>query len=194
MSTTRRLVAARLLLVAGAAGLTSLHALEPGYPPSTATLSDYALSPHGWVFTASLLCLAAGSALVLRGLWSIWPVRRWLVLVWTLGNVVVALVTTDPVGVAVTTGGRIHAAWASAGIGALLLAETMSAVVDRTVRLRSALAAATGLLGLAAAPLIGFGASERIVVGVHIAWLLSLTFGEVAHRSTARPAGDMFER
>jgi len=194
MSNGRRLVAARVLLVVAALGLTSLHALEPGYPPSTATLSDYALSPHGWVFTASLLCLAAGSALVLLGLWPIWRVRRWLVLVWTLGNVVVAFVTTDPVGVTVTTGGRIHAVWASAGIGALLLAEAISAVTDRTVRVRSALAAATGLLGLAAAPLIGFGASERIVVGVHIAWLLSLTFGEVARGSTARPPGDMFER
>jgi hypothetical protein len=194
MGTGPRLVAARVLLVTGAAGLTSLHALEPGYPPSTATLSDYALSPHGWVFTASLLCLAAGSALVLLGLWPIWRVRRWLVLVWTLGNVVVAVVTTDPVGATVTTGGRVHAAWASAGIGALLLAEAISAVVDRTVRWRSALAAATGLIGLAATPLIGFGAAERIVVGVHIAWLVSLTVGEVADGSTAGRSGDMFER
>ena len=194
MGTGRRLVVARVLLVLAALGLTSLHALEPGYPPSTATLSDYALSPHGWVFTASLLCLGAGSALVLLGVWPIWRVRRWLVLVWTVGNVVVALVTTDPVGVTVTTGGRIHAAWATAGIGALLLAEAISAVVDRTVRIRSALAVTTGVLGLAATPLIGFGAAERIVVGVHISWLLSLTVGDVADRSTAGRPGDMFER
>jgi hypothetical protein len=194
MATGRRLVVARVLLVVAAFGLTSLHALEPGYPPSTATLSDYAISPHGWVFTASLLCLAGGSALVLLGVWPIWRVRRWLLLVWTLGNVVVAVVTTDPVGATVTTGARIHLVWASAGIGALLLAETISALVDRTVRLRSALAAATGLIGLAAAPLIGFGAAERIVVGVHIAWLVSLTFGAVADGSTPGRSGDMFER
>ena len=194
MEPGRRRVAARVLLVVAALGLTSLDALEPGYPPSSATLSDYALSPHGWVFTVSLLCLGAGSALVLLGVWPIWRVRRWLVLVWTVGNVVVALVTTDPVGVTVTTGGRIHAAWATAGIGALLLAEAISAVVDRTVRIRSALAVTTGVLGLAATPLIGFGAAERIVVGVHIAWLLSLTVGDVADRSTAGRPGDMFER
>jgi len=134
MATGRRLVVARVLLVVAALGLTSLHALEPGYPPSTATLSDYALSPHGWVFTASLLCLAGGSALVLLGVWPIWRVRRWLVLVWTLGNVVVAVVTTDPVGATVTTGGRIHLVWASAGIGALLLARAGHACAVRRRR------------------------------------------------------------
>jgi len=185
---------ARVLLVTAAAGLTSLHVLEPGYPPSTATLSEFALSPHGWVFTASLLCLAAGSALVLHAVWPIWRVRRWLVAVWTLGTVVVALVTTDPAGAAVTPGGRVHALCASVGIGALLLAEVVSAVVDPAVRLRSALAAVTAVLGLAAAPLTGFGAGERIVVGVHIAWLLSLTVGAVSGGSTGARSGDMFER
>ena len=188
------MVLARVLLLVAAAGLAVLHVLEPDYPPSTATLSDYALSPHGWVFAAALLSLAAGSALVLRGLWSRWRVRRWLVLVWTLGTVVVALVTTDPAGAAVTPGGLGHGLCASAGIGALILAEAVSAVADRSVRLRSAVAAVVAVLGLAAAPAIGFGAAERIVVGVHIAWLLSLTSGEVVVRSTAARPADMFER
>jgi hypothetical protein len=168
------MVVAGVLLVLALLGLTSLHVLEPSYPPSTATVSEYALSPSGWVFTAALLALAAGSALVVRRVWAVWPVRRWLLLVWAIGSVVVALVTTDPAGVAVTLPGRLHAASASLGIGALIVAEVGGAFSDVGRRAWSAAAAGTALVALALAPLVGFGTSERIVIAVHIGWLLVL--------------------
>lgn len=186
MGEHRLVILARVLLVASALGLASLHWLEPSYDPSQRTLSEYALSASALMFTLALLALAAGSALVLRAVWADWHRRRWLVLVWVVGTVVVAFVPTDPGGGPSTATGLVHGLCATAGIGSLLLAEVASAIGDSRVRVASAAAATIGLVGLAASPIIGFGWAERIVVGVHIAWLLAVSYAEPARSASHR--------
>jgi len=130
-----RVVVSRVLLTASVFGLALLHLLQPSYDPRTRTLSEYALSTSGWVFTLSMLSMASGSALVLSAVWNGWQRRRWLQLVWVAGLVVVAAVPTEPGGAVTTLAGAVHAAAATLAIFALLVAEVATAFTARGNRL-----------------------------------------------------------
>jgi len=151
-----------------------LHLLEPSYDPRTRTLSEYALSPSGWVFTLSMLSMALGSALVLGAVWNGWRRRRWLLVVWVIGLVVVAVVPTDPGGAETTVAGAVHATAASLAILALLIAEGATAFTVPGNRIFAGACALVVVAGLTLSSLYGGGAGERVVVGAHIAWLLSI--------------------
>ncbi|HEY5169050.1 MAG TPA: DUF998 domain-containing protein [Thermoleophilia bacterium] len=151
----------RGLLAASVVGLALLHLLEPSYDARTQTLSEYALSPSAWVFTLSMLSLALGSALVLGAVWSVWLRRRWLLLVWVVGLVIVAFVTTDPAGAVATPTGAVHAAAADLAIFALLIAEVATAFSPRSNRRFAGVCALIVVAGLALSPLLGFGSGER---------------------------------
>lgn len=180
----RYLVAAsRVLLAASVFGLALLHLLEPSYDSRTRTLSEYALSPSGWVFTLSMLSMALGSALVLGVVWSGWRRRRWLLLLWVAGLVVVAAVPTDPSG-ATTVAGTVHATAAALAILALLIAEGATALTARSNRVFAGACALVVVAGLILASLYGGGAGERVAVGAHIVWLLSIG----GYRWVATPA------
>jgi 4-amino-4-deoxy-L-arabinose transferase-like glycosyltransferase len=169
-----RVIISRVLLAASLVGLTLLHLLEPSYDPNTRTLSEYALSPSGWVFTLSMLSMAPGSALVLGAVWSRWLRRRWLLVVWVIGLVVVAVVPTDPGGAVTSVAGAVHAVAATLAIFALLIAEVATAVSAGRCRLFSGACALVVVAGLALSPLFGFGTGERVAVVAHIGWLLGI--------------------
>lgn len=170
----------RVFLCAAVFGLALLHLLEPSYDPRTRTLSEYVLSPSGWVFTLSILLMALGSAFVLRAVWNEWRHRRWLLLVWVSGLVVVALVPTDPGGTVTSASGALHAVAAALAIFSLLIAEVLAAFARRPSQIFAGVCALLVVVGLALSPVFGFGTGERIAIGAHVAWLLSI---RVAHRS-----------
>jgi hypothetical protein len=172
--TRHRVVVSRVFLAASVFGLALLHLLEPSYDTRTRTLSEYALSSSDWVFTVSMLLMASGSALVLGAVWSGWPRRRWLLLVWVTGLVVVAAVPTDPGGAVTTGAGTVHATAASLAILSLLIAEVATAFTVQGNRIFAGACALVVVAGLVLASLYGGGAGERVVVGAHIAWLLSI--------------------
>ncbi|HAN16291.1 MAG TPA: hypothetical protein DCP73_12130, partial [Chloroflexi bacterium] len=61
-----------------ALALTILHVLEPGFSPLTATISEYALSPHGWMMNVFFIMLALGSACLGPLQPTDRPARQWL--------------------------------------------------------------------------------------------------------------------
>ncbi|ASW55828.1 hypothetical protein CIK06_19110 [Plantactinospora sp. KBS50] len=123
-----------------------LHVLVTRLSPVADTISDYALSPVGWVFDGGVLVLAVGSVALLGPLARTGPDRpartgqgsavpdrtgrstagpaRWfggtaaaLFGCWCLGLVVLTMFPRDPVGMPVSSTGLVHQ-WAS--VGALL--------------------------------------------------------------------------
>jgi hypothetical protein len=169
-------------LIAGVLGLAVLHLLEPELAPTIATVSQYANTDHGWLFTASILLWSLGSALLLLVPGTrLGTMARWLVAVWVVTGVVVAFVSTDPDGAVLTTAGSVHSAAAISGITALWLAEVLTAI-SRSRRWMDVAAAVVVPVAFLAAPIIGFGASERLLLAAHIAWLVSVALAPGVRR------------
>lgn len=168
------MIVSRVFLIASVFGLALLHLLEPTYDLKVKTLSEYVLSPNGWVFTVSILLMALGSALTLHAVWKEWRRRRWLLLMWSGGIAVVALAPTDPGGVVTTFAGAVHAAAAVLAIFALFVSEVSTAFAKRRGGRFAGVCALLVVLGFMLSPLFGFGVGERVIIGSHIAWLLGI--------------------
>ena len=75
---------------------------------------------------------------------------------------------------------RSEAVAAALAIFPLLIAEVLAAFARRPSQIFAGVCALLVVVGLALSPVFGFGTGERIAIGAHVAWLLSI---RVAHRS-----------
>jgi hypothetical protein len=113
--------------------VTALHGLKRELNPSWRVVSEYGIGDHGWIMSVAFLLLATGCAslgLALRGEVgsTVGRVGLGLLAVTTLGLVLSALATTDPITASadeLTTHGRLHGLGALVGIPGLLLAATL---------------------------------------------------------------------
>lgn len=116
-----------------AALMTALHLLPASriLNPISATLSEYALTPVGWMFNTGVLVLAAGSAAVLGSLLLRRLVRPGspaavMIAVWCVGLVGLIVFHKQTIGLDESLESRVHWTWTliaffSLPIGAALL-------------------------------------------------------------------------
>lgn len=130
----RGLARAGLGSVAVAAALMLLLHVLPAsrfLDPISATLSEYALTPLGWMFNTGVLVLAAGSAAVLAALLIRRLVRPWspaavMIGVWCVGLVGLIVFHKQTIGLDESLESRVHWTWTliaffSLPIGAALI-------------------------------------------------------------------------
>ena len=166
---TTRLVG--LTALAGSAlALTTLHVLEPGFLPLTATVSEYALSPHGWMMNVFFIMLALGSACLAALQPTDRPARQWLLAAWSAGTLACAVFPTDPGSVPTTVPGYVHSVAAMLAFTALFACQIMHAI-RAEFRLPSIATMSGAVAGFASSGWIGFGAGERVAVVANMAWI-----------------------
>ncbi|MFF5173126.1 DUF998 domain-containing protein [Micromonospora sp. NPDC000089] len=157
-----------------------LHVAVHGVHPVRDTLSDYALTPGGWLFDLAVLTLAAGSALLLAPFAGPagWPPGRSRAVraafaAWCLGLALLVMFPRDPVGAATTAGGDIHR-WAAVAALCGLPSGALLAAVRHPARCAAAVVVAAtcclaALLPFVTAYLVGsplrpaVGLLERLV-------------------------------
>ncbi|TDC40199.1 DUF998 domain-containing protein [Micromonospora sp. 15K316] len=196
-------------LVCAAAAMLLFGVLHlPGQPvhPVRDTVSDYALSRHGWLFDLAVLTLAAGSVLLLapalrrsgpptfrRGRLpaAVGPAG---LAAWCLGLVVLVVCPRDAPGVPVTITGEIHrwaavAALSGLPVGALLVAVRHPGRLARAV-VAGAVGCVVALVPFVAAYLVGsplrpfVGLLERLVCLAEVGLLLLVAHLGDRHRVT----------
>jgi hypothetical protein len=124
----------------------------------------------------------------------LWPIRRWLISVWTAGVLIVALVPTDPGGDVTSLAGGVHDASALAAIVALWAAQIAS-IPRPATRVVSLTASAAVLVGLLLSPFLGFGAGERLILLADVMWLfvIAAAFRRISRLEVLR-SGDSASR
>jgi hypothetical protein len=94
------------------AGRAASECMAGGIDPVTAMLSDYALRPGWWMWDLALTVTSAGSAAVLLALHRQGVLRGRIAVsgmgVWCVRVLLVAAITKDPQGGAVTITGKLH--------------------------------------------------------------------------------------
>lgn len=170
------LVAAAGLTLTVLLGVTAHLVPAPGMSPLSLTISDYAVSDHGWPMNLAILLLGVTSLAVPLALRAagvaVGPLAETLLLVWCLGLVTSALVPTDPIGtLELTTRGHVHryvsvAAFVALPVAAFLAARRLAADPrwHTTVR-RMRLLAAVSVFGLAGLYYVAFP-GERVMMGL----------------------------
>lgn len=157
-------------LAGSALAITTLHVVEPGFPPLSATVSEYALSPHGWLMNMFFIMLALGSACLAALQPPDRSVRQWLLAAWSAGTLACAAFPTDPGGVPTTVPGYMHSVAAMLAFTALFACQVMHA--NRAEFRVASIATMSGVVvGFASSGWIGFGAGERIAVVANMAWI-----------------------
>jgi hypothetical protein len=175
--------------------------LGPDFNPLVLTVSDYALSDRGAVIETAMVALAGGSLALLAGLAAARaPVRgipTVLLLIWSAGLLVSAVVPTDPIGTPVmSTAAYVHryasvAAFVCLPGAALVLASRFAADAAWCTlsRLLRRLAAASGI-GLALLLYVAFpgdrvlmGLVERALITVEIVVLVVLALRLFTYRA-----------
>ncbi|TYB96156.1 DUF998 domain-containing protein [Micromonospora sp. WP24] len=211
----RARVVARLggLVGAGTAMLLFGVLHLPGQPvhPVRDTVSDYALSRHGWLFNLAVLALATGSVLLLapalrRSGRSSFGRGRLAAVVgpvglaaWCVGLVVLVVFPRDAPGVPVSITGEIHR-WAAVAALSGLPAGALLVAVRRPGRLaRAVVAGAVGcvvaLVPFVAAYLVGsplrpyVGLLERLVCLAELCLLILVAHLDHGGRVTAAYSG-----
>ncbi|OKI63995.1 DUF998 domain-containing protein [Micromonospora sp. CB01531] len=178
-----------------------LHVLATRLSPVTDTISDYALSPDGWIFDTAALVLAGGSVCLLGPLLrrqAAVPLATACYACWCLGLVVLTVFPRDPVGAPTTVTGEIHK-WASVTallslpLGALLTARRRCGPGARVVAM-TAVACLVALVPfvsayLASSPLKPYlGLIERAVALGEVILLLLLGTIRVGLQATTLTA------
>ncbi|MFE9203464.1 DUF998 domain-containing protein [Micromonospora sp. NPDC007230] len=176
-----------------------LHVLVARLSPVTDTISDYALSPDGWIFDTAVLVLAASSVCLLGPLLrrqAAVPLATGCYACWCLGLVVLTVFPRDPVGAPTTVTGEIHK-WASViallslPLGALLTARRRRGPGARVVAVTAAvcLVALVPFVSayLASSPLKPYlGLIERAVALGEVVLLLLLGTIRLGLQATAQ--------
>jgi hypothetical protein len=168
-----------------------------GYDPIAETISRYVNLPHGWLVTAGLLAVAAGSAAVAAGAGG--GRGRWLLWIWAGCVAVAAVFPADPPGNwdDPSLSETVHGVAAWAGFLALAVA------IVRLTAVRRAQSPAPGLTVLAWGSSVAFvlfavamadamafthtaplGLAERVLIALDLAWLALLA-------ASPKPSGTM---
>jgi Protein of unknown function (DUF998) len=192
---TRALATTSLLglIVAVVATVLGHVGLGPGYNPLALTVSDYALSDRGGAIEIAMVALAGGSLALLAGLAAARAPTRGLptvlMLVWSGGLLIAAVIRTDQPGVAsMSTAAYVHRYASVAGFVSLPIAAAILASRFRTSKPWADLSSLLRLLtvvcavGLAVFWYVAFpggrvlmGLVERSLIAVEIVMLLALT-------------------
>ncbi|KAA6217374.1 DUF998 domain-containing protein [Streptomyces filamentosus] len=185
------------LIGAGVLAMTAVELLNPRYDLVSETLSRYVHGTAGLLLPASLLAVAAASALLTARLWGTGGrAARTALVVWTAGILVAGVFPADPPGhhhrpspSELVHGNAAFLAFAALPTAAVLLRRALAA---RRPRLRPALTglAAASVLTTAAlavflvdvmdgGPSLGFagaptpvGLVERLVLAADLGWLV----------------------
>ncbi|GGL92756.1 DUF998 domain-containing protein [Nakamurella endophytica] len=123
-----------------------LHVLPAGraLDPLSRTISEYALTPIGWLFNGGVLVLSAGSAAVLAAVVAS-GLARWrtvgaaMLATWCVGLVGLTVFHKQALGVETAVGSRVHWTWTliaffSLPLGALLTCRTAARAGERWPR------------------------------------------------------------
>ncbi|MGY3336015.1 hypothetical protein ACVW0K_002114 [Streptomyces filamentosus] len=185
------------LIGAGVLAMTAVELLNPRYDLVSETLSRYVHGTAGWLLPASLLAVAAASALLTARLWGTGGrAARAALVVWTAGILVAGLFPADPPGhyhrpspSELVHGNAAFLAFAALPTAAVLLRRALAARRPRLRPALTALAAASVLTTAALAvflvdvmdggPSLGFagaptpvGLVERLVLAADLGWLV----------------------
>jgi hypothetical protein len=134
--------------------------------------------------TAFFVLLSAASASVAALRWRTWPRRRWLLVLWALGCALCAVFRTDPGGVPVHARAYVHGFAAMLAFASLWICALATALAQRGRRLVPTLVSLAVPLGIIGARRIGFGAAERWMIAVDLAWLGQLLVDRSERAST----------
>jgi len=221
------LAAARLSAVIGlwfvaitllAVGALHLLPQTSGISPVRRTISEYALSPLGWVFEGAVLFLAAGSAAILlalirRGLVALRSGAAFFIALWAVSLVMLVIFTKHNWAVGPSTEGQVHrvfslVAFLSLPVGVLSVARRWRGR-GNTAGDRVGAWWATGLgwlslvwfsplaLAVLLAPVTGvpwyraipLGLVERGLALTEVIAVIALGLWALRHRETAGPRG-----
>jgi Protein of unknown function (DUF998) len=202
-----------LVLVLGAGLLVVLHFVPPtnGISPVRRTISEYALGPNKWIFDASLVLVAAGSAVTFADL-ARRRISGWAAVllgaVWTVSLLIIVAFVKTNWAVGPSLGGTIHryaslAAFVSLPIAVLLAAGAVfphsraGRWLARGFGIMSLLWFGSILVGvvnmLAGGPawwrFVPLGLVERVVAGCAVAALTVLVVGLARHPTAEPPPG-----
>ena len=172
-----------------------LHVLQPALSPRDEAISYYVHGSHGWLLTVGLIALGVASLVLTAGLATDGPGAkpgRWLLAIWGTGALLGGLFPADPPGnwsAPPTVAGAIHGTASMVALlalpaGALFLARSFR----RDPRWKDAARLLFGLAVATVVSLVAFyvslvpvfirpgppillGLSERILMGVYVAWL-----------------------
>ncbi|MBA3800325.1 MAG: DUF998 domain-containing protein [Geodermatophilaceae bacterium] len=151
----RILDAALIVMIAGALSIVALQLVSRDWFPPEVSISQYGVGEYGWMLTATLLCFAGASALLLWGAMRQSPRLGWPVIapwtLWIAGLVVMALIPTNEWPAPLTLTGQIHQAAAICGlffapIGAVLMVRPAIHSETRTGRRARGVVISSGLL------------------------------------------------
>ncbi len=173
----------------------ALHVLQPALSPRDEAISSYVHGNHGWLLTVGLIALGTASLALTAVLATDGPGAkpgRWLLGVWGTGVLLGGLFSGDPPGnwsAPPSAAGMIHGnaamvAFLALPSGALFLARSFR----RDPRWKEAAPHLSGLAVATTVSLVAFyaslmpvfirpgppillGLSERILVGLYVAWL-----------------------
>ena len=211
-------LANRSIVVAGlaifAVAVVALHVLQPALSPSNEAVSYYVHGNHGWLLTIGLIALGIASLTLTAALrratgGSGARAGRWLLGIWSVGVLLGGVFPADPAGnwsAPPTLPGMIHGnaamvAFLALPVAALFLARSFrhDPRWKRSARLLSVLAVATALslvvfyasllpVFIRPGPPILLGLSERILLGIYVAWLAAVAINLPASPGSS-PAG-----
>lgn len=151
----RVLDAALLVMIAGTLSIVALQMVSRDWFPPEVSISQYGVGEYGWLLTATLLCFAGASALLLWGAQRQAPRLGWTVIapwtVWIAALVVMAFIPTNEWPGPLTLTGQIHQAAAICGlffapIGAVLMVRPAIHSETRTGRRARAVVVSSALL------------------------------------------------
>jgi Protein of unknown function (DUF998) len=163
--------------------MAALHFLEPQLNPLQIPISEYAIQKSGWLMTLAFFWLSFGSWCLYSRLRNTPVFRAWNLGIncfklWVGGTAIAGIFPTDARDAIISWHGTIHGMGASLALGSLIVLEfaIVRKDIGRPLRLRSAIIASLNLLALAVMFGTGlFGLFERVVICLHLVWLLAMT-------------------
>ena len=180
--------------------VVALHVVQPALSPNNDAVSYYVHGNHGWLLTIGLIALGIASlalTVVLGSATSGSGARpgRWFLGIWSVGVLLGGVFPADPAGnwnAPASLPGMIHGnaamvAFLALPVAALFLARSFrhDPAWKESARLLSVLAVATAVslvvfyasllpVFIRPGPPILLGLSERILLGIYVAWLAAV--------------------